>query len=68
MSCKIKEPNGLSVMTALTTTTSRTARAVECVSALAFTPPGMPGTHTPIFWLGGRQREYPPNIITYFRT
>ena len=22
---------------------------------------------SPIFWLGGRQREYPPNIITYFR-
>jgi len=27
---------------------------------LASTPPGMPGTHPPIFWLGGRQREYPP--------
>ena len=26
---------------------------------LASTPPGMPGTHPPIFWLGGRQREYP---------
>ena len=24
------------------------------------TPLGMPGTHPPIFWLGGRQREYPP--------
>ena len=37
-------------------------------SSLASTPPGMPGTHPPIFWLGGRQREYPPpNIITYFR-
>ena len=35
--------------------------------ALASTPPGMPGTHPPIFWLGGRQREYPPNIITHFR-
>jgi len=27
---------------------------------LASTSPGMPGTHPPIFWLGGRQREYPP--------
>ena len=27
---------------------------------LASTPAGMPGTHPPIFWLGGRQREYPP--------
>jgi len=27
---------------------------------LASTPPGMPATHPPIFWLGGRQREYPP--------
>jgi len=34
---------------------------------LASTPPGMPGTHPPIFLLGDRQREYPPNIITYFR-
>jgi len=33
---------------------------------LASTPPGMPGTHPPIFWLGGRQREYPPNIIRTF--
>ena len=35
--------------------------------ALASTPPGMPGTHPPIFWLGERQRKYPPNIITHFR-
>jgi len=33
------------------------------VNAVAYTG----GTHPPIFWLGGRQREYPPNIITYFR-
>jgi len=30
---------------------------------LASTPPGMPGTHPPIFWLGRRQREYPPAIL-----
>ena len=30
------------------------------VSSLASTPPGMPGTHPPIFWLRGCQREYPP--------
>jgi len=35
--------------------------------ALASTPPGMPGTHPQYFGWGGRQREYPPNIITYFR-
>jgi len=31
--------------------------------ALASTPPRMPGTHPPIFWLGGRQREYPPVLL-----
>jgi len=34
--------------------------------ALASTPPGMPGTHPPIFWLGGRQREYPPILLRTF--
>ena len=33
------------------------------LEALASTPPGMPGTHPPIFWLGGRQREYPPILL-----
>ena len=36
---------------------------------LASTPPGMPGTYPhQYFGWGGRQWEYPPNIITYFRT
>ena len=31
-------------------------------------PAGDAGDTSPqIFWLGGRQLEYPPNIITYFR-
>ena len=30
-------------------------------ASLASTPKGMPGT-PPIFWLGGRQREYPPTF------
>ena len=34
--------------------------------ALASTPPGMPGTHPPIFWLGGRQRKYPPILLRTF--
>ena len=33
---------------------------------LASTPPGMPGTHPPIFWLGGRQREYLPQYYYVF--
>ena len=33
---------------------------MKCHSALASTPPGMPGTHPPqYFGWGGRQREYP---------
>jgi len=28
--------------------------------------PGMPGTHPPIFWFGGRQREYPPILLRTF--
>ena len=32
----------------------------------ASTPPGMPGTHPPIFWLGGHQREYPPILLRTF--
>jgi len=39
---------------------SRADICASCGSILASTPPGMPGTHPPIFWLGGRQREYPP--------
>ena len=39
---------------------------MDPLSALASTPPGMPGTHTPIFWLGGRQREYPPILLCTF--
>ena len=31
--------------------------------AMASTPPG---THPPIFWLGGRQREYPPILLRTF--
>ena len=31
---------------------------------LAPTPPGMPGTHPPIFWLGDVNGNIPPNIIT----
>ena len=35
--------------------------------ALASTPPGMPGTYPPIFWLGGDVNgNIPANIITYF--
>ena len=26
----------------------------------------MPGTHPPIFWLGGRQRQYPPILLRTF--
>ena len=37
------------------------------IDASASTPPGMPGTHPPNILVGGRQREYPANIITYFR-
>ena len=34
---------------------------------LESTPPGMPGTQPPIFWLGGgRQREYPPILLRTF--
>ena len=33
---------------------------------LASTPPETPGTHPPIFWLGGRQREYPPILLRTF--
>ena len=33
------------------------------IMSLASTPPGMPGTHPPIFWLWERQREYPPEIL-----
>ena len=34
--------------------------------SLASTPPGMPGTHPQYFWLGGRQREYPPILLRTF--
>jgi len=36
--------------------------------SLASTPPGMPGTQSspPIFWLGGREREYPPIVLRTF--
>jgi len=37
--------------------------AVGALPPLASTPPGMPGTHPPIFWLGGRQLEYHPPIL-----
>jgi len=38
-----------------------------CVAwALTSTPQGMPGTHPPIFWLGGRQREYPTISLRTF--
>ena len=38
-----------------------------CVAwALTSTPQGMPGTHPPIFWLWGRQREYPPILLRTF--
>ena len=37
----------------------------RATATLASTPPGMPGTHPPIFWLGGRQREYPPPILLH---
>ena len=36
------------------------------LGSLASTPPGMPGTHPAKFWLGGRQREYPPILLRTF--
>ena len=36
-------------------------------TALASTPPGMPGTHTPNILVGGTSTAISPNIITYFR-
>ena len=37
------------------------------MSALASTPPGMPGTHPQYFGWGDVNGNIPPNIITYFR-
>ena len=42
-------------------TNTQTQTRLSQYFSLASTPPGMPGTHPPIFWLGGRQREYLPN-------
>ena len=39
----------------------------QSISSLASTPPAMPGTHPPIFWLGDVNGNIPTNIITYFR-
>jgi len=43
------------------------SHAIRDHTALASTPPGMPGTHTPNILVGGTSTAISPNIITYFR-